>query len=79
MKLRDYDQVITIPGEEFKIEQVVDGFPRNSSLKVLSFVTNSVGTTWSNSVEIVTQDGIPGVVTKGVSDIHSMNVRPQEG
>lgn len=76
-EIKGSDQVIIIPGEEFKIERVLDGFPRNSSLKVISFVTNTVGTTWSNSVEIVTQDGIPGVVTKGVSDIHSITANAE--
>lgn len=71
----DSDQFILIPGEDYNIDEIVDGFPRDSKFKVWSFVTNSVGTTNSNVVEIVTPDGIPGVKTMGVSDIHSSTVK----
>ena len=65
---------IVIDNTELQIDDIVDGFPRDTDLQLRAYSTNAAGTGYSDYIIIKTNNGIPIVRTKEVSNIHSKTV-----
>lgn len=65
---------IIIDNTELQTDNIVEGFPRDTDLRLRAYATNSRGTGYSDYVNIKTNNGIPIVWTGEVSNIHSKTV-----
>ncbi|MEE4215697.1 MAG: hypothetical protein V2I34_11570, partial [Bacteroidales bacterium] len=68
------EKKITIDDTGLDTEGIVDGFPRDSDLRLRAYATNAAGTSYSDYVSIKTKNGIPVITTGDVSNIHSKTV-----
>jgi formylglycine-generating enzyme required for sulfatase activity len=65
---------IIIENTELRTDNVVEGFPRDTELRIRAYATNAAGTGYSDYLTIKTNNGIPIVRTGEVSNIHSKTV-----
>ena len=68
------EKTISIDNIDLATDDIVNGFPRDTELRIRAYARNSAGTGYSNYTTIRTKDGIPVVRTVGVSNIHSKTV-----
>ncbi|MEA1885654.1 MAG: SUMF1/EgtB/PvdO family nonheme iron enzyme [Bacteroidota bacterium] len=68
------EKKIIINNTELETDNIVDGFPRDTDMRLRAYAKNAAGTAYSNYVNIKTRDGIPVVRTGEVSNIHSKTV-----
>ncbi|MFO7850887.1 MAG: SUMF1/EgtB/PvdO family nonheme iron enzyme [Bacteroidota bacterium] len=68
------EKKIIIDDTELKTDDVVDGFPRDTDIRLRAYAKNTAGTGYSNYINIKTKDGIPVVRTGDVTNIHSKTV-----
>ena len=68
------EKKIVIDNSELKTDDIIEGFPRDTDLRLRAYSTNTAGTGYSDYISIKTNDGIPIVKTGEVSNIHSKTV-----
>ncbi len=68
------EKKIIIDDTGLKTENIVDGFPRDTDLRVRAYAKNAAGTSYSEYITIKTKNGIPVIRTGNVSNIHSKTV-----
>ncbi|HEN21183.1 MAG TPA: hypothetical protein ENN86_04155, partial [Desulfobacteraceae bacterium] len=68
------EEKIMISDTELKTDDIVQGFPRDTDLRLRAYAKNGAGTGYSEYVSIRTKNGIPLIRTGEVSNIHSKTV-----
>ncbi|MBS0011905.1 MAG: SUMF1/EgtB/PvdO family nonheme iron enzyme [Bacteroidales bacterium] len=68
------EEMIMISDTERKTDDIVQGFPRDTDLRLRAYAKNAAGTGYSEYVSIKTKNGIPLIRTGEVSNIHSKTV-----
>lgn len=68
------EKKIAIDDSSLETERIVEGFPRDSELRLRAYSTNAAGTSYSDYITIKTKNGIPVITTGDVSNIHSKTV-----
>lgn len=68
------EKKIIIDNTLLKTDDNIDGFPRDTEIRLRAYSTNEAGTGYSDYIVIKTNDGIPIVRTGVVSNIHSKTV-----
>ncbi|MFP4487856.1 MAG: SUMF1/EgtB/PvdO family nonheme iron enzyme [Bacteroidales bacterium] len=66
---------VIIDDTRHETDGIIDGFPRDSELRLRAYAKNRAGTGYSDYLNIKTKDGIPVVRTGDVSNIHSVTAR----
>ena len=70
----DEEKKIILDNTDAQTEGIIDGFPRDSRLRMRAYAVNNAGTGYSDYINVKTRDGIPVVQTGEVSNIHSRTV-----
>ncbi len=66
------EEKVIISNTGLGTDGIIEGFPRDTELRMRAYAKNSAGTGYSNYLNIKTRDGIPLVRTGDVIDIHSV-------
>lgn len=65
------EKKVVINNTGYKTDGIIEGFPRDTEMRMRAYAENSAGTAYSDYQSIKTKDGIPLVRTGDVINIHS--------